>query len=215
MARAGEAVESVPDALDRLLAEGVTHVAVQSLHLIPGTEFHGLLELANERMLRRDGFSRVEVGFPLVAGEAGVDRVVDAILAEALDGRGEHDAVLFMGHGTKHDGNVYYDCLHHAFQARDKTVHMGAMEAEPGIDAIIDRFTASGVKRAYLLPFLFGAGWHAARDMVGEGEASWKSRLEDAGIECVAVLKGAGEYDSLVDIWLTHLDDAMRRLTRC
>jgi sirohydrochlorin cobaltochelatase len=215
MARAGEAVESVPDALDRLLAEGVTHVAVQSLHLIPGTEFHGLLELANERMLRRDGFSRVEVGFPLVAGEAGVDRVVDAILAETLDGRGEHDAVLFMGHGTKHDGNVYYDCLHHAFQARDKAVHMGAMEAEPGIDAIIERFTASGVKRAYLLPFLFGAGWHAARDMVGEDGSSWKSRLEDAGIECVAVLRGAGEYDSLVDIWLTHLDDAMRRLTRC
>lgn len=214
MARAGEAVESVPDALDRLLAEGVTHVAVQSLHLIPGTEFHGLLELANERMLR-GGFSRVEVGFPLVAGEAGVDRVVDAILAEALHGRSEHDAVLFMGHGTKHDGNVYYDCLHQAFQARDKAVHMGAMEAEPGIDTIIERFTGSGVKRVYLLPFLFGAGWHAARDMVGEEATSWKTRLQAAGIECVPVLKGAGEYDALVDIWLTHLDDAMRRLSRC
>lgn len=219
MAQAGEAVESVPDALKRLLSEGVTHAVVQSLHLIPGAEFHGLLELANDLILKKGGFSRIEVGFPLVAGEAGVDRVVDAVLAETMagnpDGRGEHDAVLFMGHGTKHDGNVYYDCLHQAFQARDTAVHMGAMEAEPGIDVIIKRFTENGVKRAFLLPFLFGAGWHAARDMVGEGETSWKSRLEEAGIECVAVLKGAGEYDSLVDIWLTHLDDAMRRLSRC
>jgi sirohydrochlorin cobaltochelatase len=215
MAKAGETVESAPQVLARLRDDGVTHVAVQSLHLIPGTEFHTLLQLANTLMLKPDGFSRVEVGFPLVAGEAGVDRVVDAILSEALDGRGENDAVLFMGHGTKHDGNVYYDCLHEAFQKRDATVHMGAMEAEPGIDSIIERFTRADVKKAYLLPFLFGAGWHAARDMVGDGENSWKSRLEAAGIACEAVLKGAGEYDSLVDIWLTHLDDAMRRLCRC
>jgi len=215
MKKAGEAVDSVPDALDKLLAEGVTRVAIQSLHLIPGTEFHELLGLANEHMLRKDGFRRVEVGFPLVAGEAGVEEVADAVLAIAEQGKGENDAVLFMGHGTKHDGNVYYEALHRTFQRRNPSVHMGAMEAEPGIDAIIERFRRNGVKRAHLLPFLFGAGWHAARDMVGDHETSWKTRLEKAGIECEPVLKGAGEYDRLVDIWLAHLHDALERMNRC
>lgn len=215
MEKAGEAVDSVPAALDKLLAEGVTHVAVQSLHLIPGTEFHELLGLANELMLREDGFSRVEVGFPLVAGEAGVEEVADAVMTIAEQGKGENDAVLFMGHGTKHDGNVYYEALHRAFQKRDTSVHMGAMEAEPGIDEIIERFKRDGVKKAHLLPFLFGAGWHAARDMVGDSETSWKTRLEKAGIECEAVLKGTGEYDRLVDIWLAHLHDALKRMARC
>jgi sirohydrochlorin cobaltochelatase len=215
MKKAGEAVDSVPAALDKLLKEGVTHVAVQSLHLIPGTEFHELLGLANELVLREDGFSRVEVGFPLVAGEAGVQEVADAVLAIAEQGKGENDAVLFMGHGTKHDGNVYYEALHRAFQQRDPSVHMGVMEAEPGIDAIIERFRRDGVKKAHLLPFLFGAGWHAARDMVGDSEISWKTRLEKAGIECEPVLKGAGEYDRLVDIWLSHLHDALKRMNRC
>jgi len=217
MEKAGEAVDSVPMALDKLLTEGVTHVAVQSLHLIPGNEFHELLSLANDLMLKDGGFNRVEVGFPLVAGEAGVEKVADTILSIALEGRGENDAVLFMGHGTRHDGNIYYETLHRAFQKRDKTVHMGVMEhtAEAGIDAMIERFQQDGVKKAYLLPFLFGAGWHAARDMVGDGEASWMTRLEQAGIECEAVLKGAGEYDRLVDIWLKHLDDAMKRMSRC
>ncbi len=215
MEKAGEAVDSVPMALDRLLEEGVTHVAIQSLHLIPGTEFHELLSLANELMLKDGGFNRVEVGFPLVAGEAGVEKVADTILSIALEGKGTNDAVLFMGHGTKHDGNIYYETLHHAFQKRDPSVHMGVMEAEPGIELIIERFQSDGVKKAHLLPFLFGAGWHAARDMVGDGESSWKVRLEKAGIECEAVLKGAGEYDRLVDIWLKHLNDAMRRMTRC
>lgn len=215
MKEAGEAIDSVPDALERLHQEGITHVVIQSLHLIPGTEFHELLSLANEHMLADGGFHRVEVGFPLVAGEAGVEAVADTILSIALEGKGENDAVLFMGHGTKHDGNVYYETLHRAFQKRDTTVHLGAMEAEPGIDAIIERFRADGVKKAYLLPFLFGAGWHAARDMVGDSETSWKNRLEKEGILCEAVLKGAGEYDRLVDIWLKHLDDAIRRTTRC
>lgn len=216
MKKAGEAVESVPEALEKLLAEGVTHVVLQSLHLIPGTEFHELLSIANEHMLKEDGFTRIEVGFPLVAGETGLETVVEKILSIAQEGKGDHDAVLFMGHGTRHDGSVYYAALHRAFQKRDKTVHMGVMEhiEEAGIDAIIARFKEDNVKKAYLLPFLFGAGWHVARDMVGDSENSWKTRLENEGIECEPVLKGAGEYDRLVEIWLSHLADAMQRIAR-
>lgn len=218
MKKAGETIDSVPEALDKLLTEGVTHVAIQSLHLVPGKEFHELLALANSYMLRDDGFNRVEIGFPLVSGETDIDIVAEAILSIGQEGKGDHDAVLFMGHGTRQlDGGIYYDALHKAFQERDTTVHMGVMEHQEasGIDVMIARFKADGVKKAYLLPFLFGAGWHAARDMVGDDAESWKSRLESAGIECEAVLKGAGEYDRLVSIWLQHLSDAMRRMTRC
>ncbi|BCS90203.1 sirohydrochlorin cobaltochelatase [Pseudodesulfovibrio sediminis] len=217
MKKAGQSVDSVPDALEKLLADGVTHVAIQSLHLIPGIEFHELLALANELMLKKDGFNRVEVGFPLVAGEADLENVADLILSIAEEGKGENDAVLFMGHGTRHDGSIYYEALHRAFQERDPNVHMGVMEhqKEAGIDVVIDRFKADNVKKAYLLPFLFGTGWHVARDMIGDGETSWKTQLEAAGIECEAVLKGAGEYDRLVDVWLKHLDDALTRINRC
>ena len=217
MKKAGEDVESVSEALEALLAGGITHVAIQSLHLIPGNEFHELLGMANEMMLRDGGFTRVEVGFPLVAGETGLERVAEIILSIAEEGKGENDAVLFMGHGTRHDGAIYYEALHRIFQERDKTVHMGVMEhqKEAGIDVVIERFREDGVRKAYLIPFLFGAGWHVARDMIGDAETSWQSRLEKAGIQCEAVLKGAGEYDRLVNIWLEHLDDALKRLNRC
>lgn len=216
MKKAGEKIESVPEALDKLLAEGVTHVVIQSLHLIPGMEFHELLGLANEHMLKDGGFTRVEVGFPLVAGEADMQEVADIILSIAKEGQGENDAVLFMGHGTRHDGAIYYESLHRLFQGSDKSVHMGVMEhnTKAGIDVFIERFKKDGVKKARLLPFLFGAGWHVARDMIGDGDNSWKSRLEEAGIQCEAVLKGAGEYDRLVNIWLKHLDDALKRVSR-
>jgi len=217
MKKAGEEVDSVTQALDNLLAEGFTHVIIQSLHLVPGMEFHDLLGIANDYMLKADGFNRVEIGFPLVAGESSLEDVVKAFLSIAKEGKGDNDAVLFMGHGTRHDGAIYYAALHREFQKRDKTVHMGVMEhiEEAGIDVILARFKEDGVKKAYLLPFLFGAGWHVARDMVGDTENSWKTRLESEGIECEPVLKGAGEYDRLVDIWLSHLADAFKRINRC
>ncbi len=218
MEKVGEAVDSVPEALDKLLSEGVTHVVLQSLHLVPGKEFHELLNLANDYMLKDNGFNRVEVGFPLVAGEVSLKKVADAVLSIGLEGRGDHDAVLFMGHGTRQlDGSVYYEALHRFFQEKDPTVHMGVMEhqEEAGIETFIQRFKELNVKKAYLLPFLFGAGWHVVKDMVGDHENSWQSRLEAEGIECEAVLKGAGEYDRLVNIWLAHLNDAIRRLSRC
>lgn len=217
MKKAGEQVESVREALDALLADGVTHVAIQSLHLIPGNEFHELLGLANEMMLRDGGFTRVEVGFPLVADVHHLEPVAEAILSIAERGRAENDAVLFMGHGTRHDNAVYYEALHDYFQERDRAVHMGVMEHQEAssIEVFIERFKADGVKKAYLIPFLFGAGWHVARDMIGDSETSWKTLLEKAGIQCEPVLKGAGEYDRLVTIWLAHLSDALKRLSRC
>lgn len=214
MNRAGQEADSVPDALDGLLAEGARRAVVQSLHMIPGSEFHDLLPLANKYMLRKDGFERVEVGFPLLAGEDDIEQVCDAILSVLPERRTGAEAVLLMGHGTLHPGNVYYEGLNACIRQKDENVFVGALEAEPGIGLIRDILAKRGITRAYLLPFLFGAGRHASKDMVGKKPGSWKSELEKAGIECEAVLKGAGEYDALADIWLEHLKDAMMRLER-
>lgn len=214
MNRAGQEAHSVREALDALLAEGISRVAVQSLHMIPGSEFHDLLPLSNKYMLREDGFERVEVGFPLLAGEEDIERVCDALLSVLPEQRSVSEAVLLMGHGTLHPGNVYYEGLNACIQEKDTNVFVGALEAEPGIEGIRDMLLEREVKKAYLLPFLFGAGWHASKDMVGDRADSWQSILNAQGIDCEAVLKGAGEYDVLADIWLEHLKDAMLRLER-
>ncbi len=214
MVRAGEQADSVSEALQRLLDQGTKRVAVQSLHMIPGSEFHDLLPLASKFMLQENGFERVEVGFPLLAGEEDIEQVAQAILSVLPTHRKAREAVLLMGHGTLHPGNVYYEGLHDCIQQLDPDVFVGALEAEPGIEAIRDKLMQRGVEKAFLLPFLFGAGHHASKDMVGKSGHTWKSVLEKIGISCEAVLKGAGEYDALAAIWLAHLDEAMKRLER-
>ena len=212
MRRAGQKAPSPEEALDALRRAGVRRVAIQSLHIIPGSEFHDLLMLANARM-QEDAFERIEVGFPLLGGEAEIDRVAEALL-ELIPERNGNEAVLLMGHGTLHPGHAYYEALSGRLQRLDDTVFLGAMDADPGIADIRNQLLRRGIRKVYLLPFLFGAGGHAKRDMAGDGPASWKSILGAAGLEIEPILKGAGDYESLVTIWLDHLGDAMRRLRR-
>ncbi|MBN2139709.1 MAG: sirohydrochlorin cobaltochelatase [Desulfovibrionaceae bacterium] len=214
LARRGEEPDSADQALERLLGQGLRRVAVQSLHMIPGEEFHNLLTLANRLMLKKGGFERIEVGFPLLAGEEDIQNVARALLRVLPEHSGPGEAVLLMGHGTPHAGNVYYQALESRLRRTDPDVYVGAMDADPGISAVCDRLVKDGRNKVQLMPLLFGAGMHAATDMTGEGPDSWKNTLSRRGIDCLTVLKGAAEHEPLADIWLAHLDDAVRRLER-
>lgn len=213
LAEKGEPAPSVRCRLATLAEQGIRRVAIQSLHVIPGREFHDILSLANELMLRDQGFERIEVGFPLLAGEHDVERVAEALLTIAERHAPVSGAVLFMGHGSRHPGSEYYEALNDLLQKRNPLVFVAPIDGPEFLKAR-DQLAASGIHQAALLPFLFGAGWHAMRDLAGDRPESWESLLTEAGIQCQVVLKGAAEHPELSDIWLSHLRDAVTRLQR-
>jgi hypothetical protein len=69
-----------------------------------------------------------------------------------------------------------------------------------------------GGKKVWLLPLLSTIGKHAEQDMAGDHPASWRGRIEAAGLICRPVLKGTVEYAGFAGIWLEHLARAMARL---
>jgi sirohydrochlorin cobaltochelatase len=119
--------------------------------------------------------------------------------------RRKTDAVVFMGHGTHHPANVYYAALNYHVEKLDSNVFVGTVEGWPELDGIMSDLKKNRIKKAYLMPFMTVAGDHARNDMAGADENSWKAILENAGIECVPVLKGIAEYQEFVDIWVDHL----------
>ncbi|MGE4290903.1 MAG: sirohydrochlorin cobaltochelatase [Desulfovibrio sp.] len=213
LAKSGEPAPGLRGSLEELAAQGLSRVVVQSLHVIPGREFHDILSLANEMILRDQGFERIEVGFPLLAGEHDLERVAEALLTIAARHAPENGAVLFMGHGSRHPGSEYYEALNEILQERNPLVFVAPIDG-PEILEARNRLAASGIRRAALLPFLFGAGWHALRDLAGDRPESWESLLTEGGVECEVVLKGAAEHSELSEIWLAHLHDAVERLKR-
>ena len=119
-----------------------------------------------------------------------------------------------MGHGSRHPGSEYYDALNELLQERNPLVFVAPIDG-PEILEARDKLASLGIRKAALLPFLFGAGWHALRDLAGDRPESWESLLTEAGLECEVVLLGAAEHPELSEIWLEHLHDAVHRLQRC
>jgi sirohydrochlorin cobaltochelatase len=181
---------------------------VQSLHTIPGEEFHGLSKNVDRFAGMSKGFKRVLVGYPLLATSEDLDKVAEAIVKVIPKTRKKKDAVVLMGHGTHYPANVYYAALNYHVQKLDSNIFVGTVEGWPEIDDIKADLKKRRIKKIYLMPFMSVAGDHARNDMAGPGDASWKSILEKEGIECVVVLKGTAEYQEFVDIWVDHLRSA-------
>lgn len=205
LAEQGKHLSTPEEVLSDMMRENFTHVAVQSLHTIPGQEFHGLVKNVHRFAGMSKGLQRVIVGYPLLATTEDLHRVAEAMLTIIPKERKKKDAVVFMGHGTHHPANVYYAALAYRLKKSDANIFVGTVEGWPEIDDIRADLKKRRIRKAYLMPFMSVAGDHARNDMAGPEPDSWKSILEKEGIECVPVLKGTAEFQEFVDIWVDHL----------
>jgi len=212
LARQGQPLDSMEAALARMMDERFTHVAVQSLHVIAGWEFHEMQRNADAFGAMAGGFDRITVGGPLLSSAEDFTKVTVALLNHLPPGRKPTEAVVFMGHGTSHPSNAGYAALMYHLQRRDPGVFMGTVEESPTIEEIRDTLVLRNVSKAYVMPFMAVAGEHARNDMAGEAERSWKNVLARAGITCTPVLTGAAEYDDIGMLWVEHLKAAVGRL---
>lgn len=208
LAKQGRRLDSPEVALARMQDEKFTHVAVQSLHTICGEEYHDLRRTIGAFKMM-GGFQKIVLGYPLMATQEDMVRIVDAVLKTIPKERKKKEAVVLMGHGTAHPANAFYAALMFQLQLKDPNIFVGTVEGYPEIDLVKDLLLKKKIKKAYLMPFMSVAGDHAKNDMAGGQADSWKSILTKAGIACVPVLKGTAEFDDFADIWVDHLGGAM------
>jgi len=209
LAKQGKHLDSVSMALSKMMDQGFTHVAVQSLHTIRGEEFNDLVHIANAFQGMPGGIQKIMVGSPLLSSPADMDNVVAAILKNIPSNRKKTDAVVLMGHGTPHPSNAFYSALMFNLQRKDPNVFVGTVEGSPQIDDIMVMLREKKIKNIILMPFMSVAGDHARNDMAGDEQDSWKSILEKAGFTCDIVMKGTAEYDNMIDIWMGHLESVL------
>ncbi len=204
LASQGKYFDSPEVALAKMVDEGFTNVAVQSLHTIGGAEYNDLRKVVESFQLM-GGFSSIILGHPLLSTQDDFKRTIDAIFANIPKERKKDEAVVLMGHGTHHPANAFYSALMFQLQLQDPKIYLGTVEGYPDLDTVLELMKKDGIKKAYLIPFMSVAGDHAKNDMAGDEDDSWKSILTKAGIECVPVMKGTAESDQFVAIWVDHL----------
>lgn len=208
LAKQGKLLDSPEVAFAKLMDEGYTHIAVLSLHTIPGEEFHELYQNARLFGQMSGGFQKVLVARPLLSSSKDMDTVAEALL-KTIPGRKPGDAVIFMGHGTEHHpADVVYKAMNQVFQEQDANAFVAAVEGSSSLEEVIPKLKKRKVKRVYLVPLMSVAGDHAKNDMAGDDEDSWKSILTAKGFKVEPILRGTAEIPEIVDVWLDHLKSA-------
>lgn len=206
--RDGVEIDTVAEAMERMLADGVTEVVVQPTHVINGIE--------NDRMVAdvlafEEQFEHIVFGDPLLTSEEDSRAVIRAVMEEYRD-LPDEESLVFMGHGTTHYANTVYAALDGMFKDMGyPNVFLGTVEAYPSLETLIKMVQAHGAKRVTLAPFMVVAGDHAMNDMSGKDEDSWRSRFEAAGFEVNCILKGLGEYEGVRRLYVQHVKDAIQQ----
>ena len=201
----GLKINTITEAMEQMLTDGIREVTVQPTHMINGIE--------NERMteeIRRfsRSFHRILFGTPLLTSTRDCQELV-RIIIEEFSSLPQDEALVLMGHGTPHYANHVYAALNYMFrEAGHSNILLGTVEAYPDLDTLLPQLRAMKPEKIHLAPFMIVAGDHARNDMSGDSPQSWASRLIQAGFCVDCTLKGLGEYPAVRELFLKHAQEA-------
>lgn len=199
-------INTPSQALNQLKELGYKEVIIQSLHIINGGEFEKIT--AQVEKFKAD-FDSIIISQPLLDSKEDYEKAIEAIRHQ-IPPLKEHEALILMGHGSKHHAFSAYACLDHMLL--NEPIYLCAVESYPGLDQVIERLKQAKIKKAHLMPFMLVAGDHATNDMASDDEDSWKSILEQAGIETECHLQGLGENPLIQAQFIEHIKVAIERM---
>ena len=230
LARDGEKIDNVEQALERAAANGVKELVIQPTHLMHGAEYDELTQAVDNF---RDMFESVEIAEPLL-GEVGADAsvvnadketVAKAVVQTAVEAAGydsieaaaeDGTAFVFMGHGTSHAAKVTYSQMQTQMEDLGfNNVFIGTVEGEPeetSCEAVIEKVREAGYTKVVLRPLMVVAGDHANNDMAGEDEDSWVSQFEATGAfeKVDTQIAGLGSIPAVQEIYVQHTGEVMK-----
>ena len=204
----GRHIDNFEEAMDKIVAAGVKELIVQPTHLMDGFEYTDIKEsLANYE----DKFEKCALGATLLSSEEDQVNVAKAI-KEAMERYEDGEtAICLMGHGTEADSNTIYATMQKVFADQGfENYFVATVEATPTFDDVVKAVKKAGYTKAVLRPMMVVAGDHANNDMADpEDPESFISVLTAAGIETSCVIEGLGQIESIDDIYVSHVQDAI------
>ena len=207
----GKKLNDLATTLRELKAAGYTRLAIQSLHIVPGEEWDKKVVQAS----RATPGLKVALGKPLLSSKQDQERVLQA-LAQTFPKDLKDTAVVLMAHGSPTpEGTATYLAFSRLLRARypHQNVFLGTVEGTPAKEEAFEAVKKANPAAVVLMPFMFVAGEHVAKDMLGDDPESWKSELlKQKAYRIEGIKKGLGYQDGIIAIYLDHLDQALKSL---
>ena len=207
----GQKLNDLGTTLRELKAAGYTRLAIQSLHIVPGEEWDKKVVQVSQEI---PGL-KVALGKPLLSSPQDQERVLQT-LAQTFPKDLKDTAVVLMAHGSPTpEGTATYLAFSRLLRARypHQNVFLGTVGGKPTREEAFEAVKQANPAAVVLMPFMFVAGEHVAKDMLGDDPASWKSELlRQKAYRIEGIKKGLGYQDGIIAIYLDHLAQALKSL---
>ncbi len=205
--------------------EGYATIIVQPTHVFEGLEYldlkscvDGLLSISAVNPRQRP-FKTIALGRPLL-GKKGREypyfndlQVAASALSPDMAAAAEHGAALvYMGHGNEYLSSGIYLEFQEVLRKMhpERRTYIATVEGFPPVDYLLSELKRDGIEKVFLKPLMIVAGDHALNDMAGDEEDSWKTILNEGGIEVISAVQGLGENPEIAGIYIQHIRDAAR-----
>lgn len=207
----GRDLKDLPQTLQGLKAAGFARVAVQSLHVVPGEEWEEVV-----RESRSVSGLKVALGEPLLNSPVDRQRVLKA-LEPTFPKDLNQNAVVLVGHGSPHPkGEGEYLAFAELVRQRfpQQQAYLAVVAGNPTREEVLQKVMASSAQAVQFVPFLFVAGEHMAKDIMGDEPESWKSELlKHKAYKIQAVDRGLGYQEGVIQVYLDHLAGALKKVS--
>ncbi len=206
-----------------LVENGYSNIVVQPTHMFFMEESHDLMQyviaLGSIRTMKKKWrpVDKIVMGRPAL-GEPGdlysyhedVAHAATTLKADVEMAKKAGAALVYMGHGNEHWSTGIYGTMQREMRKAypDVKTIIGVVEGSPTVEAVVRQLKHSGTDKVILKPFMIVAGDHATNDMAGDEEDAWKSILTEEGFKVTPVLRGLGENNDFVKIFVEHIADA-------
>ena len=183
------------EALNKLKADGFTHIIIQSANIIEGIEMEAL---RREVAALSDQFKDIRIGNPLLYTPEDYEAAINALTGKTESGK----AIIWVGHGTYTPATAQYAMLDYMLNAKGhENYFVTTVEGYPSFDDMLAKLQKSGLKKVVLRPFMFVAGDHAKNDIAGE----MKATLEAKGYQVEMMMEGLGQNANIQQIFIDHI----------
>jgi sirohydrochlorin cobaltochelatase len=210
-AEQGRELKDLAQVLQELKTAGVTKVAVQSLHVVPGEEW-------DKKIVAEAGKVpglKLALGQPLLSAPRDHERVLTGI-SKLFPADLAKTAVVLAGHGSPAAaGEAAYLAFEKLLRSRyaGKNVFLGVVGGKPEAAAALAAIKRSQAQKVVFIPFMVVAGDHMDNDVLGDDPKSWKAQLlKVRPFKVDAVRRGLGLNDDVVAVFLDHLAAALETL---
>ncbi len=185
--------------------EGITHVAVLPLSIIPGETYTRLVWMVDTLRKMPTKFRNISLAKPFFGEPEDIRPTCQTVLNMLPDRADTGDAIILFFEEQSRLGDYIYPGIQYYFWQLDESVFIGTAGTTPGMQDVSHSLKNSSAVDVYLVPFL---------PYQTPTLAAWKTALEGKGYRVKQVKEPVIGQKKALNVMISRLKKAIDELGR-